>query len=253
MVKAKSVAGADTKLGSGRRVTAKSRPPKSKRLQSLHLSADKGARRRSRTGNGTSGQRRYNDRRGLGGFSVTFQLPPLPRPIKQDLSQVSRTLKKRPLLLVPIVAVIIIIGFVMIPGSSQPTVVKTAPGVAKTKADFKILTPPAVQASAPRYDSKRDLVSYTTTFSGVRLTVSQQALPATFVKDPAALLKTADSIRAKQRIDTVKGPVFVATNDQAGDQLAVYASPQLLVLIHTDRKLDDASWRSFIELLRSKP
>ena len=253
MVKAKSVAGADTKLGSGRRLATKTRPPKSQRLQSLQLSANKGARRRSRTGNGTSGQQRYNDRRGLGGFSLTVQLPPLPRPIKQDLVQVSRTLKKRPLLLVPIMAVIIIVGFVIISGSSQPAPAKTIPGVAKTKADFKILTPPAVQASAPRYDSKRDLVSYTTTFSGVRLTVSQQALPATFAKDPAALLKTADSIRAKQRIDTIKGPVFIATNDPAGDQLAVYASPQLLVLIHTDRKLDDASWRSFIELLRSKP
>jgi len=187
-----------------------------------------------------------------GGLSITLQIPALSRAKKPSLTVIRGKLLARPLLYLPLGMALLLVGFLFVPrNAASDTVVPTA-GAVKTQADFKVLTPATEQASAQKYDAKRDLVTYTTTFSGVRLTVSQQALPANFDKDPAAILKTADSIRAKQMIETVRGPLYIATNDEAGDQLAVYASKDLLVLIHTDRKLDDESWKSFVEQLESK-
>jgi hypothetical protein len=127
-----------------------------------------------------------------------------------------------------------------------------AASVERTAPAYRPLVPSAEKASWTKYDGKRDLVTYTTTFSGARVTVSQQPLPAAFSKDPDALKGAADSISAKQHLDTGNGPLYVATKDDAGDQMAVYAAKDVLLFIHTDRKLDDISWRSFIELLQSK-
>lgn len=121
----------------------------------------------------------------------------------------------------------------------------------RTAPDFKPLVPSAAEASATTYDGKRDMLMYSSTFSGARLTVSQQPLPARFMRDPKALQAAADSLNAKQRLDTASGPIYIATNE-TNDQMALYAGKQVLLFIHTDRKLDDASWKSFIELLKEK-
>lgn len=100
------------------------------------------------------------------------------------------------------------------------------------------------------FDGKRNMVSFTTSFSGARITVSEQALPENFSRDPAALLRTADSINAKQRIDTASGPLFIATNEVGGNQMGVFADKQVLGFIRTDRKMDDTSWKSLVEQLQ---
>lgn len=137
-------------------------------------------------------------------------------------------------------------------GETAKTPASQTTAAVRTEPAYRPLVPSAETVSATRYDGKRDLVSYTTTFSGVRITVSQQGLPAGFAKDPASLQKAADSIKATKRIETARGIVYVAEDDSAGNQMAVFAGEDVLLFIRTDTRLDEASWKSFVELLRSK-
>jgi len=121
----------------------------------------------------------------------------------------------------------------------------------RTKPDFKPLMPSADQASAVTYDGKRNMVSYSAIFSGARLTISQQPLPARIAQDPKALSTVADSLHAKQQLSTAAGLLYIATNE-TNDQMAVFGGKDVLLFIHSDRKLDDASWKAFIELLKTK-
>lgn len=196
------------------------------------------------------------------GVSITVQIPPLRRPkLESDVSATKRAGKglRRPLLILP---VLLLVGAFVLFGvdSIDPLVASpkkvTGTSVAaaeRTEPAYQPLVPSAEKASATKYDAKRDLVSYTTTFSGSRITVSQQPLPASFSKDNDALKKAADSITATQQLDTDNGPLYIATKEDTNDQMALYASQDVLLFIHADRKLDDVSWKSFVELLQAKP
>jgi hypothetical protein len=218
----------------------------------------KGARRRSRSGTeNTPGVHRAGGRpeavRYNNGLSITVQIPSIRR--RKPVGPLERPALARIIgyrnFIVPVVGLVlitVIVGLQHKPAhvaAPQPTV-----AAQRTKADFEVLTPKAEQAAATKYDGKRNLATYTTTFSGVRLTVSQQPLPAHFKTDKLALKKVADSTNAKQLMDTKHGPLYVATNQEAGDQLALFAADKVLLMIHTDRAMDEASWKSFIEQLK---
>lgn len=225
--------------------------------------AGRGSRRKQRSGNGAMraestayGNRaiRHNQH-GPGGISITVQIPPLRRqktdkPVNKLASTKQRLL--RPVLALPILLLVGSAVFLAPAAKPQKTEDNKVAAAERTEPDYKPLLPEAETASATRYDAKRNLVSYNSTFSGVRLTVSQQPVPENFSKDPAAIMKMADSIKAKQIIETAKGNLHVATNETAGDQLAVIADKGLLIFVHTDKKLDDISWKAFIELLEAK-
>jgi hypothetical protein len=184
------------------------------------------------------------------GVSITVQIPPLRRQKLADGSKPAngRTLVNKriltPVLILPVI--LMAIGFAVfggdIAGRSKTPATKPVAAAQKTKPAFRPLLPSAEKASATRYDGAKDLVTYTTNFSGAKLTVSQQPLPANFSKDPQSMTKAADSIQAKQRLETGKGPIYIATNAEAGDQFALYAGKQSLVFIHSASKMDDVSW-----------
>lgn len=137
-------------------------------------------------------------------------------------------------------------------GSSGPA---SSEAATRTEANFTPLIPSDNSTAAgiePRYDGKRNLVTYTVTFSGVRLTVSQQPLPENFATDKNALLRAAESIKAKQKFDTAKGPVYVASNEDSKDQLAVFAGADVLVFFHAAGTLGEPSWKAFVEQLEAK-
>lgn len=192
------------------------------------------------------------------GISITVQIPPLRRPRTSkkpgagDLPELSRgrlIIRALALPMLLIVGSLVFFGTQVGPQKKAPS----APvATVRTGPDYKPLLPSAEKASTTKYDAKRNLVTYNTTFSGARITVSQQPLPANFAKDPAALQKAADSIKASRQIDTAKGPLLVATNEDTNEQLALYATSKVLVFIHCAGKLDEASWKSFIELLEAK-
>jgi hypothetical protein len=195
------------------------------------------------------------------GISITVQIPPLRRPKDKTAEKPSVSRSKRYFLIPAVLVPLAVVGLVIIlspnseNGSGKGVITKGSSAAAasgRTQPDYEPLVPSAEKASAPRYDAKRDLVSYTTTFSGARITVSQQELPANFSQDPKAAEKAAASIKATQRVDTVVGTVYIANNDKDQSQMALFAGKKVLLFIHVDRKLDDTSWKSFIELLRAK-
>jgi hypothetical protein len=189
------------------------------------------------------------------GVSVTVNVaaPRLHPKIAAKLPKLPKFFRlRRPLAIGLTLVAVFVVGFTirMAQDTTTPDSGKVA-AAERTEPDFKPLMPSAEQASATQYDGKRNMLSYAATFSGVRLTVSQQPVPARFANDPKAITAAADSINAKQRIDTGKGPIYIATNEDK-TQLAVFGDTQVLLFIHTDRQLDDASWKAFIELLKPK-
>lgn len=231
------------------------------KVRKMQAHQSKGARRRQRsTTTSRSETRAYGNRtitRTSGqGLSITVQIPPLRRP-KQTVKKSDAPLSLRRRILRPVLILPLLLAagsfVIFTPASGTEKAPATAVSAAeRTEPDYRPLVPSAEKASATRYDAKRNLVSYTTTFSGVRITVSQQAVPANFKKDSESMVKAADSIGAKQRIETARGALYIATNEEVGNQLAVFTEQNVLLFIHTDRKLDDMSWKSFIELLQAK-
>lgn len=221
----------------------------------------KGVRRKQRTGNGphSDDSRSYGMRsvgRSHTGVSITVQIPPLRRP--KQVNGLSKSSKSRRFL-VPAFATLLLIttgGAGILRYADSPSekvdVKPVAATQTRTEPDYELLVPSAEQASSTKYDRDRNLVSYTTTFSGIRITVSQQRLPDTFTRDKEALAKAADSVKAEQKIDTSKGPLYVATQEEGSEQLAVYAGKGVLVFIHAASKLDPLSWKAFVEQMQSK-
>lgn len=226
----------------------------------------KGARRKARSGNGprSADRQAYGSRtlsRGpSSGLSITVQIPPLRRPKSRPnkdtrpatLSRL-RQPKRRVAVLAPLLLVVICLGIFIVRGQPHSGQAATAAAAeTRTKPSYTPLVPASAQANTTQYDGKRNMVSYTTSFSTTHITVSQQALPATFAADGSALKRAADSMNATSRIDTNRGPAYVGTNEPAGDQLAIFAADTVLVLMHSDQKMDNASWKSFIGQLESK-
>ncbi|HEX8226778.1 MAG TPA: hypothetical protein VF572_02825 [Candidatus Saccharimonadales bacterium] len=215
----------------------------------------KGARRRERTGNGngySQSGKRNSGRDYHGGLSITVQIPNIRKPQQHDIAYLRRLFVRRVVVLpLAVIATAVVFAFA-VQSDETANDVPQAAASARTHAEFKLLTPKVEQASTVRYDAKRDLATYTTTFSSARLTISQQQLPATFNRDPTALQKTAENIRAKQRIDTKRGPLYVATNEDGKNQLGLFADKDVLLMVHSDKTLDEISWKSFIEVLEAK-
>lgn len=167
---------------------------------------------------------------------------------------------RRPLrrvLLRPVVALLVIIvagaAFYYFPGKTdtkKPTA--TAAAATRTAPDYQPLVPATEKATETSYDGKRDMVAYNANFSGARLIVSQQSLPESFTKDPSAIMKAADSIKATQQIETAKGLLYVATNEDAGYQLAIIADRSVLIFIQSNQKLNEVTWKAFIDQLQAK-
>jgi hypothetical protein len=193
------------------------------------------------------------------GISITVQIPALRRSkasaAAKSVKSPDKVAQKRkswaPVLIV-LFLVLTPVGVMLLPHKKQVDQGHAAAEAAvRTTPDYQPLLPSDDTLTSKNYDGKRNMVSYTTTFSGARVTVSEQALPKNFTNDPAALLRSADSINAKHRVDSARGAVFVATNDVAGDQIAIFADKEVLGFIHTDHKMDDTFWKSFVEQMKS--
>lgn len=217
------------------------------------MQSAKGARRRQRR---TEIPRRSDSRTvtrtNQQGLSITVQLPL--RRTKQPYAAIPlwRRLFRQPLVYMPLGLILLVAAAVIMQAGGHGPADKPVVTAERTAPDFKPLEPSAEKASEPRYDPKRNMVSYTTNFSGSRITVSQQRLPAHFAKDSKALIRAADSINAKQKLDTAKGPLYIASNEKGNDQMALIALADVLLFIHADRQLDESSWKAFVELLKIK-
>lgn len=192
------------------------------------------------------------------GISITVQIPPLRRPgVKRREKATGTGMPKRRLMVPTLAAAVamLIAGVALYGDTNHAKDSSPAASVAaaqRTEPAYDPLVPSAETAGTTQYDGKRDLVTYTTSFNGARITVSQQSLPASFALDPKALEKAADNIKAEKRIETSKGPLVIATNPEAGNQMAIFADKHVLAFVFSNRKLEDSAWKSFIELLTAK-
>jgi hypothetical protein len=194
------------------------------------------------------------------GISITVQIPQLRRSGGSPGEAIENNKSPRLKLLFTGIAVVIVTAVaagsyygLRLHGHKvlNPAVAEAAAKV-RTEPNYEPLIPSDTETTTKSYDGQKNVVAYNTTFSEARVTVSQQPLPANFPNDPSALLRAADSINAKKRVDTIKGPIFIATSDIDKSQMGLFASKTVLVFIHTDKTLDDVSWKSFIELLTQK-
>ena len=96
---------------------------------------------------------------------------------------------------------------------------------------------------------KDPVFAYSDMIDGVNISVSQQPLPVSFEADPAG--KTAElakSYSATNKIEADKITIYIGTSVK-GPQSVIFTKTDLLVLIKSEKKLSDASWKRYIESL----
>lgn len=100
-----------------------------------------------------------------------------------------------------------------------------------------------------RYDQEKKVLGYTTDYNGAHMTVSQQALPDQLKNNPGQLEGIARSVSANVPIETQKGRAYIATNDKTKEQIAVFATKEVLVFLRSNKTLDNDEWIFYINQL----
>ncbi|HSE61277.1 MAG TPA: hypothetical protein VLA88_03200 [Candidatus Saccharimonadales bacterium] len=100
------------------------------------------------------------------------------------------------------------------------------------------------------FDSGRGVASYTDNVDDINITVSQQALPERFKKDPLGELgKFAESIYAKDKMELDSTTAYSGVSIK-GPQTTVFIKNDLLVFIMAEKKLSSEALRNYIQSLK---
>lgn len=108
----------------------------------------------------------------------------------------------------------------------------------------------ASDSAKSAYDPQRKLYAYKDIYLGAQLTISQQPLPEAFKKNPADIVKAADSINAKEKFETAFGTAYKGYDEKTAVERVVFAYRDLLVFIQSNKKFDADTWKLYIESLR---
>lgn len=100
-----------------------------------------------------------------------------------------------------------------------------------------------------KFDQEKKVLGYMTKYNDTAMTISQQALPEQLKSDRSTLGSVAKSIGAAIRLETQKGVAYIATDQKTLTQTALFATDEVLVFIRTDKKLDNESWKFYINQL----
>lgn len=120
------------------------------------------------------------------------------------------------------------------------------------KPDFNTLKPTTSdnQATETKYDATKKVASYNDVLKDVPITVSQQPLPAKFVKDPTGeIANLAKEINANDKISTSDATAYAGISIK-GPQTVVFTKNDLLVFILADKKIDQLAWADYIEKMQ---
>jgi hypothetical protein len=126
------------------------------------------------------------------------------------------------------------------------------------QADFKPLMPlegfadgggQKLAKPEVKYDQEKNVLAYVTPYNGSQLTVSQQSLPEQLKLYPGQLEGIARTVNANIPIETQKGKAYIATDDKAKTQVAVFATKEALVFIRSTKILDNDEWKIYINQL----
>ncbi len=208
--------------------------------------------------------------------TINVTAPALPdtsrylKKIKNTIRRAASKIKKvsrRTLLASGSIAVLLIVGvfvFNGLSGSDSKTKQATAETGLKDGMSFTPLVPKSKvdkqvnSENGFNYDKTRRTLNYQDTWAEAKLTISQQALPAKFKSDPASFKTLATNFNATQKLDTKKGDAYTTeskTTETTGnstvstEQIALLKTDKLLVFIRSDRKMENAVWEDYINLL----
>lgn len=91
---------------------------------------------------------------------------------------------------------------------------------------------------------------YVDTVDGALLNVSQQRLPESFKANTAnAVKEMAKAYNASTTLDASGTTVYIGTSAD-GPQSVIFSKSELLVLIKSDKKIQDSAWISYITSLQ---
>ncbi len=100
---------------------------------------------------------------------------------------------------------------------------------------------------------KDPVFAYTDSIDGVRISVSQQAMPASFKGDIAQrTANLARDFQATRRLDVSGTIVYIGTSAK-GPQSTIFTKNNLLIFIKSEKTISDAGWSSYISSLSAQP
>lgn len=103
-----------------------------------------------------------------------------------------------------------------------------------------------------RFDTERQVFSFNDRHNGIPLTISQQSVPKGVESNTDELLRIARHINAENTVDTDKGDVYIASDEDSDRQTAVFGTDEVMVFIHSSRTLTFKEWQSYIENLEPR-
>lgn len=96
---------------------------------------------------------------------------------------------------------------------------------------------------------KDPVYAYTDSIDGVTISVSQQPLPQSFLSNTESeLAELAKKFNATTEIDAGSTKVYVGISAK-GPQSAILTKNSLLIMIKSQKKIDDKSWAKYVESL----
>lgn len=96
---------------------------------------------------------------------------------------------------------------------------------------------------------KEPVFAFADTINGVNVSVSEQPLPADFKDDlDTKVAQLAQKFNANEKIAAGDTTVYVGTSSK-GPQSAIFAKHNLLILIKSEKKIENAAWATYVRSL----
>lgn len=120
----------------------------------------------------------------------------------------------------------------------------------QAKPSFKPLVPvdDNKQSTPTHYDAEHKVLSFTDTYAGASLTVSEQELPEKFKGNEAAFKEMAKSFGAEKNIDVGIGTLYVAGYEQ--NQFGILRTEKFLLFLRSNKQLPTEAWKDYLATLR---
>jgi len=97
---------------------------------------------------------------------------------------------------------------------------------------------------------KDPVFAFSDSIDSVPISVSEQPLPQSFKNDTSGqVAELAQKFSATDKLDAGSMTVYIGTSSK-GPQSVIFAKNNLLVLIKSEKKIEDASWTTYVQSLQ---
>ncbi|MDB5175373.1 MAG: hypothetical protein JWM81_231 [Candidatus Saccharibacteria bacterium] len=101
------------------------------------------------------------------------------------------------------------------------------------------------------FDAVHNVYSFSDSFKGNNLVVSQQPIPAKFKSGSEAVSTIAASLSAKQSTPVDGGVAYIASDAKSGAQTVVFTKNDLLIFIQSPFRHDASDWKTYIDTFKT--